>query len=321
MFGVNEKGKTCALFVNNFLPFFYVRKDISEESVPAFFQKMKSYLPPYMRNDFVQARLVRHNKLYDFTGATEFPFVLCTFRNMRTFQKMRTILTEQKTTLQLSLYESKIPPLLRYFHIQQISPSGWVKVYDHLAEIPSDKFTTCDFEFICDSSFIVPMPHLETPVPYKVCSFDIEASSSHGDFPIPIKDYKRLATQLVDSLLSRHKKQALDRDTATLLIKKGLLSAFTRGDKTEQIDVVYTKQPIQKESIKHKISQLLTMSFAHIQVGEGTEDAKKRLKITQLFSQMAEQAKELQSTKDGDEEDEENDFVPEISSGIKTVPP
>jgi DNA polymerase elongation subunit (family B) len=318
MFGVDEQGKTCALFVDNFRPFFYIQKDLPEESIPAFFVEMKRILPPYMRDDFVEARLVRHNKLYDFTGSTEFPFILCTFRNMRTFSKMRMILTEQKETLKLSLYESKIPPLLRYFHIQQISPSGWVKVYDHLAEKPANKCTTCDFEYICDSSFIVPMPHIETPVPYKICSFDIEASSSHGDFPIPIKDYKRLATQLVDLLMNRHKKQPLDRDSATLLLKKGIASAFAKGDKTEQIDVVYTKLPVQKDHIKYKINQLLTMPFAHLQVGEEVEDAKKRLKITQLFSQMAEQAKDLQSSKEetegGEKEGEEKEE--EIGGGF-----
>ena len=31
-------------------------------------------------------------------------------------------------------------------------------------------------------------------------SFDIEASSSHGDFPVPIKTYKKLATNVIDIL-------------------------------------------------------------------------------------------------------------------------
>ena len=35
-------------------------------------------------------------------------------------------------------------------------------------------------------------------MPYKIMSFDIEASSSHGDFPVPIKSYKKLATNIVD---------------------------------------------------------------------------------------------------------------------------
>ena len=38
----------------------------------------------------------------------------------------------------------------------------------------------------------------KTSVPYKICSFDIEASSSHGDFPVPVrKNYKKLADQIL----------------------------------------------------------------------------------------------------------------------------
>ena len=60
------------------------------------------------------------------------------------------------------------------------------------AKQPQSKSTTCDFEYICSKSAITPLPEKETRVPYKICSFDIEASSSHGDFPAPIKSYKRL---------------------------------------------------------------------------------------------------------------------------------
>ena len=36
----------------------------------------------------------------------------------------------------------------------------------------------------------------ETMVPYKIMSFDIEADSSHGDFPLATKSYKKLAMQI-----------------------------------------------------------------------------------------------------------------------------
>ena len=39
---------------------------------------------------------------------------------------------------------------------------------------------------------------METQVPYTVMSFDIEASSSHGDFPLAKKSYKALAKNMVD---------------------------------------------------------------------------------------------------------------------------
>ena len=45
---------------------------------------------------------------------------------------------------------------------------------------------------------IIPLNDKETPVPLKICSFDIEASSSHGDFPIPVKTYKKLAGNIME---------------------------------------------------------------------------------------------------------------------------
>ena len=42
---------------------------------------------------------------------------------------------------------------------------------------------------------------METSVPYKILSLDIEASSSHGDFPLAKKNYKKLATDIIDYLI------------------------------------------------------------------------------------------------------------------------
>ena len=99
---------------------------------------------------------------------------------------------------QTELYEANIPPLLRYFHIQNISPSGWIEIPNKYIKDTFTKTTTCTYEYTVDYDAIIPLNDKETLVPYKICSFDIEASSSHGDFPIPIKNYKKLATNIVD---------------------------------------------------------------------------------------------------------------------------
>ena len=90
-----------------------------------------------------------------------------------------------------------------------------------------DKTTTCNFEFSCRKCDVVPLPEKETPVPYKICSFDIEASSSHGDFPVPIKDYKRVSSQFIDELHSRMGKQKMQSDAVNLWLKKALLAIFS----------------------------------------------------------------------------------------------
>jgi hypothetical protein len=50
---------------------------------------------------------------------------------------------------------------------------------------------------------VVSVMEREIRVPYKICSFDIEASSSHGDFPLPVKTYKRLAGNIVDIFIKQ----------------------------------------------------------------------------------------------------------------------
>ena len=83
------------------------------------------------------------------------------------------------------IYEGNIPPLLRYFHISQISPSGWVNIKNARPKGKHSKETHCTYEYEISRANIEPLNDKEDRVPYKICSFDIEASSSHGDFPVP----------------------------------------------------------------------------------------------------------------------------------------
>ena len=96
------------------------------------------------------------------------------------------------------LYEAQIPALFRMFHIRNISPSGWVALCTRSLISHKKKSTSCRYEFTIDFNDIIPLPDKETVVPYKICSFDIEASSSHGDFPLAKKEYKKLATNIID---------------------------------------------------------------------------------------------------------------------------
>ena len=41
------------------------------------------------------------------------------------------------------------------------------------------------------------MPNKEDGIPMKVMSFDIEASSSHGDFPVAKKTYRKLMGEII----------------------------------------------------------------------------------------------------------------------------
>ena len=105
-------------------------------------------------------------------------------------------------TCKTEIFESFIPPLLRFFHISNMSPSGWIGLPKNktLCISSDEKTTHCDYEFELLFRDIVPLREKEDRVPFKIMSFDIEASSSHGDFPVPIKTYKKLATNVIDIL-------------------------------------------------------------------------------------------------------------------------
>jgi len=345
MFGVNESGETCALFIEDFEPFFYIKvgDDWSNFTVKEFEKDLQRRIKPYFTNQIKKITLVQYNQLYGFTGGKNFKFLHITFQNITTFNKVRNLWysyekkegEEQNTRKYtpyyfqntiLELYESKIPPLLRYFHIQNISPSGWITIHDHHATVPSVSTTTCDFEYYCKLSHIFPLPNKETRVPYKICSFDIEASSSHGDFPIPIKTYKRLVTQIVDVFQVRiNFGDISDIKTAALLLSKIIKIAFSIGKNTMQnIDVVYPKNPqkITKECIQQIIKELIESPIKINKIGEDTAIGKKILTISNAFERIVEDAKKLisknassSSSEEGDDEDEEGGDAMDSNGG------
>ena len=48
------------------------------------------------------------------------------------------------------LYEAQIPPLLRMFHIKEISPSGWIALPKKYTEKIKLKSTSCKYEYVID---------------------------------------------------------------------------------------------------------------------------------------------------------------------------
>ena len=169
----------------------------------------------------------------------------------------------------LELYESNIPPLLRFFHIQNISPSGWVVINTTKCGIPPLKTTTCTYEYISSIKNVKPAPEKETRVPYKICSYDIEASSSHGDFPLPKKSYKRLATNLVDVFNTQAQIMGSNQAMKKKFLTKAILAAFGY-DRLEDIDRIYTVAPTDKTDIKARIEKLLATPVPSVPVDSNT---------------------------------------------------
>ena len=72
MFGLNEKGETCAIFVRDYQPFFYIKVG-DEWTIPqkgAFIIHLKEKVGKFYENSIldVDSKLIKRKKLYGFDG-------------------------------------------------------------------------------------------------------------------------------------------------------------------------------------------------------------------------------------------------------------
>jgi len=328
MFGINELGETCSLFINDYQPFFYAKvgDNWKQNDVNILLNELKNKKEIRMyANAILSAKIVEHHKLYGFSGGKKHRFVLFTFKNTQTMNKVKNLWysynentnTRKLTQLsyqgqKLEIYESNIPPILRYFHIHNISPSGWVHVETDKCIIPKQFTTTCKYEYICEKNNIIPMPEKETRVPYKICSFDIEASSSHGDFPIPIKTYKRLATNIVD--IFQKQCENIDEPRASKLITKIVLTAF-QYDKFEDVDIVYPIQKPSKDKIKGLIeNHLLKNAISDEKYSDVADKMVNASKIIEFLFEKMKEKTYIQSRDDGSDNEDEPNIDEEINT-------
>uniref|UniRef100_A0A6C0D8V7 DNA polymerase n=1 Tax=viral metagenome TaxID=1070528 RepID=A0A6C0D8V7_9ZZZZ len=282
MFGLNELGESCSILVDDFKPFFYVKvnDEWTQYTKNSFLQHILKKLGKYYQDSITDCKLIKRKKLYGFDGGKEHKFIIFQFKNLQAFNKAKNLWytssnsnsnSERKllenglvyANTSTYLYEANIPPLLRFFHIKDISPSGWVALpKKKTIEIRENKQTTCKHEFIAEQKYILPLNEKETRVPYKICSFDIEASSSHGDFPVPIKSYKKLATNIIEYFEKINSE--LSKSDAENILRKILLKAFGFNHSTNEfleIDLVYPKAdqlPKSEDDLKERVESWLS---------------------------------------------------------------
>ncbi len=283
MIGINELGQSCSITITDYKPFFYVLVDDNweEGEAKSLQNHINSQLSKRLEQFVTDAEIIDCNKLYGFTAGKKSRFVKLTFTNNYIMNKVKSMWYSYKEETDsetgeiynnrvqtkfiylgcdLKIYEANIPPLLRYLHINNISPSGWISIPIKEVQTNYVKNTTCNFEYICKIKQIVPLPNKEAIVPYKIMSFDIEAGSSHGDFPVPVKTYKKLATNIIDIFIK--KRSDLKLDSAVNMFKKIVLKAFYENEKAislklESIDKIYPKEMPTKEELIKKIDFIL----------------------------------------------------------------
>ena len=298
MFGLNESGNSVSIFIDDFKPFFYIKvgDDWDQNTKIAFVSHIKTKIGDYFAGMISKTKLIEKKKLYGFDAGKLHKFVYIEFINTQGFHKVKNLwfkYNQDKQETQLNktamkfrniyteIYESNIPPLLRFFHVKEISPSGWIKIVNtnknKFKLVHQNQISCCDYEFQCSVGNIRPINDKETSVPYKIMSFDIEASSSHGDFPIPKKDYQKLASNIMEYIESKEVKS----NELEIVLKKIIHAAFDFQN-LEFIQKVYTK----KKKITLKEIDLLIDKWINYQYDDDEFSNRNENSIENLFIKL-----------------------------------
>ena len=183
--------------------------------------------PDHLQDSLIDYKKVYRKQFYYFTldkngkRHKQFPFVKVKFSSKEGMNSFANVLKKNNESLEkkqfrhrnvikvpvlitkglmIDLYESNIDPLIRFFHIQNINPCGWIRVPQNSYSKVESPVCKTQWDLEISWKDVKSMVEKTDISPLIVASYDIEADSSHGDFPIAKKDYRKLSMELVTEL-------------------------------------------------------------------------------------------------------------------------
>ena len=217
IFGVCDNGATVCVNTVKYEPYFYIKPPESWENLSdSEFKSKVSTLNNTLKSGYYEASfkgnsynkkivsktlsehykplsIVRKKDFWGFTNNKVFRFIKVSVKSLALYNAMKYYFSSREKE-GFKLYESNIDPSLKYIHIQDIKPCGWVRIEKY--KIADDLVSRCNYNIRVNAVDIHPV-EINKIAPLLITSFDIECTSSHGDFPMPIKTYKKVAQDFV----------------------------------------------------------------------------------------------------------------------------
>jgi DNA polymerase elongation subunit (family B) len=214
-------GQSICVRVRNYFPYFYVLipKEFTEDQVRDMLYAFNAYntedvetnqpsdeqkfFSPFMKSGINQSRveIVEREIFWKFMNNAKFRFLKLVFKSRAAMMfYYRYLLNPVDLRIRgirefkFNMFEADLEPCLRFFHDAEIKPSGWIECRPgtYRKAVAQSK---CQINIETSFENFRPVA-IDSIAPFRVASFDIEADSSHGDFPVPRKDCKKLANQL-----------------------------------------------------------------------------------------------------------------------------
>ena len=207
LFGTTETGDPVRCDVTGFKPTFYLRLPEEKTSLAA------EVLTTYIRQegipmDNLTIKRITKKIFYGFTAQTAYPFLQLEVPSLSLFRTLRGLFLDDQLNpctkkkldgpwknTKVEVFEANIDPMLRFLHVQNIQPCGWVRVKDGMLNVSSDSDSSLVTE--CNYDQVVPTKGPRVSAPFLTASWDIECFSMTGDFPVAKRTWRKTAKDLI----------------------------------------------------------------------------------------------------------------------------
>jgi DNA polymerase elongation subunit (family B) len=198
LFGKTPEGTALRACVEGFQPFFFVRLPNAKPKTQEDFKLRLKAVCGYRKwlSSVTKVEFVERGVLFGYTAGRKFSFAKLSVPSMKAFRDLRRLFLEHETNKPkfelyigddaLEVYDANLDPMLRFFHLRQIKPCGWVTTE---AEIEDGALQT-------EWDDIGPATPPVASAPFLNMFWDIECYSDNGEFPLAKKGYDRLARQI-----------------------------------------------------------------------------------------------------------------------------
>ena len=237
LYAVTKEGENVSIKVTGFTPYFWIElpKNWKQSWSTILASEIRDKLSKATKDEFIQEfatkSLKRRYKFRDYQWKTPKIFMQLVFRSAKAMRNIYYMLKDpyrgainELRNHQFPIYEKNVSPELRLIHLRKIKPSGWISLGDSAKR--TENTILCETEYSQNWTVnwkdVNPV-EVDSIGPIKVAAFDIEADSSHGDFPVAKKDYYKLAMNIYEESVRYSKAK---KRTNPSLIAQWIRAAF-----------------------------------------------------------------------------------------------
>jgi len=192
-YGVTDNGNSICIHIEGFQPYFFFKipQDWDNLKFNEFKNNVIKMVDENQRDNLINAGIVKKKEFYGFTNNELFNYGIFIFKNQSAYYSYLKIMREKKIIMRKwneefdfsnKLYETKVSSLLRFFHVKNIDPSGWMKISGgkYRKNVPSLTRTQIDVNINYNDIEKVDINNIAKII---IASFDIECCSEDGSFP------------------------------------------------------------------------------------------------------------------------------------------